>query len=127
MDHINKEELINYHNIHPYKKLQDLFPVNLAAKDLEGIYNASDDGNSFYINTPCIVALDKTIIKNKTYLLLDLYTDDHQIEEYRVKLLDAVYHDGSVNLLVQDIETDKKRIISQFLDSHTHYCPWFHD
>ena len=126
MDYINTEDLINYHNTYPYRKLQDLFPFHSTVAGLNDVYVASDDGYSFYINTPCIVALDKTIIKNKTYLLLDLETDDHQIDAFNVKVLDALfYKDGSVYILVQDIETDKKRIISQFLDSHTHYCPWF--
>ncbi len=87
MKHISKDELINYNNRHPDRKLQDLFHLNSEAESLDDIYVASDDGNLFYINTPCIVASSKTIIKDETYLLLDLETDE--IEEYRVKLLDA--------------------------------------
>ena len=71
-----------------------------------------------------IVASNKTITKETIYVLLDLETNDHHIEEFNVIVLDAFYNDGSVYLLVQDLLTDKKRIISQFLDRHTYNCPW---
>ena len=125
MNSIDYEQLIDYHNNNDKRKLQDLFPFNSTVAGLNDVYVASDDGKSFYINTPCIVASNKTIIKDITYLLLDLETDDHQIEEFNVKVLDAFFTDGSVYILIQDLLIDKKRIISQFLDSHTHYCPWF--
>ena len=123
MDLINKAELITYHNRCPYRKLQDLFPFHSTVAGLNGVYVASDDGKSFYINTPCVVAHNKTIIKGKTYLLLDIETDE--IDAVNVRVLDAFYKNGNAYILVQDIETNQKRVIDQFLESHMHCCPWF--
>ena len=125
MKSIDNEQLIDYYNNNSKRKLQDLFPFHSTLVGLNGVYVTSDDGKSFYVNTPCIVASNKTIIKDETYLLIDLEIDDPQIEEYRVKLPDAFYYDGSVNLLVQDIETIKKRVVTQFLERPMDICPWF--
>ncbi len=121
MNSINYSQLIDYHN--DKSKLQDIFPFHSTLAGLNGVFVANIDNESFYINTPCIVAFDKTIIKDETYLLLDLETDE--IEEYRVKVLDAFYKDGSAYILILDIETDKKRVISLFLESPIEICPWF--
>jgi hypothetical protein len=121
MNSINYNQLIDYHN--DKRKLQDLFPFHSTLAGLNGVFVANIDNESFYINTPCIVAFDKTIIKDETYLLIDLETDE--IEQYRVKFLDAFYKDGSAYFLVLDVSTDKKRVINQFLDPHTYNCPWF--
>ena len=43
---------------------------------------------------------------------MDLETDE--IEEYNVNVLDAFYKDGSAYILIQDVATDIKRIISIF-------------
>ena len=124
MNKINTEELINSHSRQPYNKLQDMFPFNSTEAGLNGVYVASDEGKSFYINTPCIVTSNKTITKETNYVL-DLETNDHHIKEFNAKVLDAFFTDGSVYILIQDLLTNKKRIISQFLDRPLDKCPWF--
>jgi hypothetical protein len=123
MKSIDNERLIDYHNNNRNRKLQDLFPYNSTLAGLNGVYFSIDDGNAYYINTPCIVAFDKIILKDETYLLIDLESDE--IEESQVKVLDAFYNDGSVFILTHDLLSDQKRIISQFIECSKDVFPWF--
>ena len=73
-----------------------------------------------------VVILHKTrtcFISLQGSIRLDLETDE--IEEYNVKVLDAFYKDGSAYILIQDVATDIKRIISLFLERSVNKCPWF--
>jgi len=42
-----------------------------------------------------------------------------------VKVIDAFIIDGSVYILIQDVETNKKRIIDQSLELPTNTFTWF--
>ena len=121
MESIDNERLIDFYNNNSKSKLQSLFPFTSTAA-LNGVYYAIDDG-AYNINLPCVVAFDKIILIDESYLFLDLEPDN--IEEYRVKVIDAFYADGSVYILIQDLLTDKKRIISHLIERSKDIYSWF--
>ena len=67
MNSIDYDQLIDYHNNNSKRKLQDLFPYHSTVAGLNGVYYAIEEGESYYINTPCVVAFDKIILKDETY------------------------------------------------------------
>jgi len=51
-------------------KLQDRYPYDSAIVGLNNLYIVDYKGD-FYINSPCIMVINKTIITGRTYLLVD--------------------------------------------------------
>jgi hypothetical protein len=103
-------------------KLQDLHPYDSAIVGLNNIYLVKYNGD-FYINSPCIMATDKTIRTGKTYVLVDNYKETG-VRITEVKLIDVYYDDGVINLIIQDIIAHKIFIRSQYFKCPQIHCNW---
>jgi hypothetical protein len=88
---------------------------------LNNLYVIDYEGN-YYINSPAIMATDKTIKRNNTYLLI--VHPDKNSKMYPVILLDAYFEDGFVHLNVQDIRTQKKFTIDHCIQCPETRCKW---
>lgn len=86
-------------------KLQDLHPYDKTIVGLNNLYIIDYEGN-FYINSPCIMATDKTICTGRTYLLV-YYHRATGVNITDVRLIDVYYDEGVINLTVQDIISQK--------------------
>lgn len=82
-------------------KLQDKHKYDSTVVGLENLYVVDSDGN-FFINSPAIMTPDRTIIRNNSYLLIEL-PDDKNRKMYPVTLIDAYYKECRVYLFVQDL------------------------
>jgi hypothetical protein len=88
---------------------------------LNKLYVVDYEGN-YYINSPAIMATDKTIKRNNTDLLI--IHPDKNSKMYPVILLDAYFEDGLVHLNVQDIRTQKKFTIDHCIQCPENRCKW---
>ena len=88
---------------------------------LNNLYVVDNEGN-YYINLPAIMATDKTIKRNNTYLLI--VHSDKNSKMYPVILLDVYFEDGFVHLNVQDIRTQKKFAIDHCIECAETKCTW---
>jgi hypothetical protein len=103
-------------------KLQDLHPYDSTILGLNNLYcTVGDDG--FYVNSPCILAPDKTITTGKTYILVDTSTGTG-VKMYSVKLLDGYFEDGVINLIVQDIISQRIFTIDHCIECAEKQCTW---
>ena len=93
-----------------------------AVVGLNGLYYTIGK-DSFFLQTPCIVAEDQIITIGIDYLLFGSHVG-LKIELSIVKLLNVRYDYGSVNLLIQDILSPKKYIITTCLDCGDIPCHW---
>jgi hypothetical protein len=103
------------------KHFQDLHPYDSAILGLDKLYIVDHKGD-FYINSPCIMATDKTISRGTNYLLVD-----HQgirVKMTKVGLIDCYFDDGVINLIVQDISTQETFMIDQPIECTEIDCKW---
>jgi hypothetical protein len=103
-------------------KLQDKHPFDSAIVGLNGTYTTVGE-DSFFVNSPCIIAKDQIITRGLNYQLYDSpigYTGEHN----EVKLLDVFYRDSSVNLIVQEPLSGMKYSVSQCLECEEVPCHW---
>jgi hypothetical protein len=103
-------------------KLQDLHPYDSFIVGINKIYYIDYEGN-FYINSPCIMATDKTIITGRTYLL----GYNHRGTEFKitdVELIDVYYDEGVINLIVHDIISQKTFCLNQYIKCPQNLCKW---
>jgi hypothetical protein len=103
-------------------KLQDLHPYDSAILGLNNLYIVDYKGD-FYINSPCIMATDKTISIGTTYLLVDHHCGA-RIKMTKVRLIDCFFDGGIINLIVQDISSQETFLIDQALESTEIDCTW---
>ena len=101
--------------------LQDQFPYDSSILGLNGTY--IDCGASFFINSDCILATDNTIAINKEYILSD-YSTNTGIKIFDVFLRDCYFYEGSINLIVQDVRSQRVFTISQCLECPYNDCTW---
>jgi hypothetical protein len=86
-------------------KLQDKHKYDSTVEGLENHFLIDSEDN-FFINSPAIISLDTTLIRNQTYLLIDSVKDKNG-KMYPVLFLDAYFKDGMVYLFVQDMLTQR--------------------
>jgi hypothetical protein len=103
-------------------KLQDKYLYDSAIVGLNNLY-CTVGADSFYINSPCILAYDKTISTGKTYILVN-YPKGTGIKMSDVKLLDGYFEDGVINLIVQDIISQRIFAIDQCIECAEKQCTW---
>lgn len=103
-------------------KLQDLHPYDSAIVGLNNIYIVDYKGD-FYINTPCIMAINKTIITGRTYLLVDNHRETG-VSMTDVNLIDVYFDEGVINLIVQDIISQKTFCLNQYIKCPQNPCKW---
>ena len=103
-------------------KLQDLHPYDSFIVGINNIYYIDYESN-FYINSPCIMATDKTIITGRTYLLVYNHGGT-SVNMTNVRLIDVYYDEGVVNLIVQDIISQKTFCLNQYIKCPQNLCKW---
>jgi hypothetical protein len=101
---------------------QDLHPYDSAVLGLNNLYIIDYKGD-FYINSQCIMVIDKIISIGTTYLLVDHHRGT-RIRMTKVRLIDCFFDGCIINLIVQDISTQKTFIIDQALESTEIHCTW---
>jgi hypothetical protein len=94
-------------------RLQDKHPYYSAVVGLENLYVVGP-GGSFYINSPAIMASDKTICTGETYIFIS-HPNGKNGKMYPVELRDVYYEDGTVNLIVHDLISQQTFKINQYL------------
>ncbi len=103
-------------------KLQDRHPYDSFPVGIKNIYYIDYKGD-FHINAPFIIAPKKTISTGCTYVLIEsLYTKKCIVR--KVRLQDAYYNEGTINLVLQDIISLETFIIDQKMNCMREYCKW---
>jgi hypothetical protein len=95
-------------------KLQDNHPYDSTILGLENLYLVDCEGN-FFINSPCIMATDKTLCTGRTYLLVDC-TNGKNARMYSVVLLDVYCEDYVIYLIVRDLLSQKVFDVAFYID-----------
>jgi hypothetical protein len=103
-------------------KIQDLHPYDKVVVGLNDLYIIDSDGN-FYINSPAIIAADKTICTGKTYLLINS-SKSNGVKMYSIELMDVYYEDSVVNLIVRDTISQHVFKIDQCIECARTQCKW---
>jgi hypothetical protein len=103
-------------------KLQDRYPYDSAIVDLNNLYIVDYKGD-FYINSPCIMVTDKTISTGRTYLLVNNPTGAG-VNMTDVRLIDVYFDEGVINLIVQEIISQKTFGINQYIECPQNLCKW---
>ena len=103
-------------------KAQDRYPYDKAGVGLNNQYIVDYEGN-FYINSPCIMVEEKTVITGNTYLLI-VQPSGRKSRYYAISLLDVYFDDGIVNLIVCDLITQRIFKINQCLECTEARCKW---
>jgi hypothetical protein len=96
-------------------KLQDKYKYDSTILGLENLYMIDYEGN-FFINSPCIMATDKTIYSGRTYLLFDC-TNGKNGRMCSVVLMDVYCEDYVIYLIVRDLLSQKIFNINFYIDN----------
>jgi hypothetical protein len=89
--------------------LQALFPYNKAIAEVQNVY--IDNGDSVYVNSPCIKARDHEITTGRTYVLIS--TVNGTVQASSVELLDIFYHNEHMYFLLMDTESLIVKLVHQ--------------
>ena len=101
--------------------LQDHFPYDSTITGLDGVFHPVGN-DSFFINSPCILAEDRIVSTSKIYWLAK-NDGNHTIQIHAVRILDAFIYSQQYYLLIHDFEVDKVMLLCQFLDDlNDYYC-----
>jgi hypothetical protein len=103
-------------------KAQERYQFDKAVVGLNNSFIVDCEGN-FYINSPCIMVEEKTVITGNTYLLI-VQPTGKKIRIIAVSLLDVYFDDGIVNLIVCDLLTQKIFKIDQCIECSEARCKW---
>jgi hypothetical protein len=114
--------IVFIHRLYMIMKTQDLFPYNSFIVGINNLYHTVDS-NSFYINSNCILATEKKITIGKVYIILTNTTDDG-FKMFDVNLVDCYYLDGIINLIVQDIRSQRRFTIDHCIEPPEGDCTW---
>jgi len=104
-------------------KLQDFFPFDSAVLGLENLYSEVSN-DSFFVNSPCVIAKDKILTKGKHYLIFDIPTKTG-ITITEIILIDLFYYAGNIYLISRDIDTHKVSLIHFCLECLQTNCMQF--
>jgi hypothetical protein len=95
-------------------KQQDKHNYDSAILGLENLYVVDYEGN-YFINSPCIMATDKTVYTGRTYLLVDCsYGKNSRM--YSVVLMDVYCEDYVIYLIVRDLLSHRIFNINLYID-----------
>jgi hypothetical protein len=103
-------------------KLQDLHPYDSFIVDINNIYFIDYQGD-FHINAKFILAANKTLSTGNTYVLM--YPNKRRnCIVHLVRLQDAYYSEGIINLLLQDIFSQETFTIVQQIECTGDHYKW---
>jgi hypothetical protein len=100
---------------------QDLHPTDTTILGLNRIFHTIGT-DSFFVNSPCIMAEDQIITRGLHYFLIGSQTSIN-LDLNTVILLDVYYH-GELNLIVQDVITGRKYKLTSCNGSQEKVCYW---
>jgi hypothetical protein len=103
-------------------KLQDLYPYDSAIVGLNNLYRFNYTGD-FFINAPFILARSKKISTGSTYVLIFGHPTKKCIV-HPVRLMDAYYSEGLINLVLQDIMSQETFAIDQQIECTEDHYRW---
>ena len=104
-------------------RAQDLYPFSSTIAGLNNIYTIVGS-NSFFINSNCILATEKTVSIGKEYIIFD-NTTHTGIKMSDVILVDCYYQEeGVINLIVRDIKSKREFTIHHCLKCPGNDCTW---
>jgi hypothetical protein len=100
-------------------KLQDLHPYDSFIVGINNIYFIDYQGD-FHVNAPFIIAANKSITTGNTYVLM--YPNKiRNCIVHQVRLLDAYYSEGIINLVLQHILSKEFTIDQQMKCTRDHF------
>lgn len=97
-----------------FMKAQDLHQYDSAIVGLNNLYRVDYRGD-FFINSPCIMATEKTIYTGRTYLLVDC-TNGKNGRMYSVVLMDVYCEDYVIYLIVREPLSHRVFNINLYID-----------
>jgi hypothetical protein len=103
-------------------KAQDKFKYDETIVGLNGIYHTIE-GDSFFVNSNCVIASGKKITRGKEYILFSRRTEKG-FNMVDVILVDCYYREGIINLIVQHIRSKRVFTIDHCLECHKIDCTW---
>jgi hypothetical protein len=103
-------------------KAQERFPYDSTVVGLNGIYHPIG-GNSFYINSNCLLATDKIITIGMEYIVFENPTEIG-IKMLDVKLVDCYYRKSIINLIVQDSRSQRVFTLHHCIECLENDCKW---
>ena len=103
-------------------RLQDFFPYDTVILGLLQVYHGVGL-DSFFINQPCIMVKDSIVTTGETYFLFS-YNDNQLSTSSIVKLIDTVYYNDQVYLLLADLLTDEVLLRNQPVNKNENKCQW---
>ena len=103
-------------------RIHDRYPYDSAILGLNGTYQTIGC-DSFYINSDCILATDKTISIGKEYIIFDSPTETRN-KMLDVTLIDCYYFEGIIHLIVRDIRSQRVFTIDHCLECPEIDCTW---
>lgn len=103
-------------------KLQDKFNYDSAILGLNNQYIASDDG-TFFVNHPCILTGEQTLIPEKTYLLITGFNPDGMYYSV-VKFIDCYHDNVLLNIFILDVHSKQPLKIQIDFNENKSECPW---
>jgi|SRR5450759_1482442 len=86
-----------------------------AILGLNDLYIVTNENGNFFINSSKIIADDKTIKINSTYLLVDS-SKGKSIKMYLVVLMDCSCQDNVIYLIVRDLQNQREINVDYFID-----------
>ncbi len=104
------------------KRFQDLHPYDQTIVGLDNLYIVDHKGD-FYINAFFIMETNKTLSKGTSYLLVD--NKETRVKMTKVRLIDCYFDGDIINLILQDISTQRTFTIAQQLECTENDCTWF--
>ncbi len=101
-------------------KEQKLVDYDSAVLGLNNLYYVVGE-NSFFINSYSILAANKIVTVGKTYIVFD-YASGKCVKTTDVLLLDVYYNKDSVNMILQEINSQQIFTIVLHVNDGEVYC-----
>lgn len=103
-------------------RAQSNFKYDDAIVGLNNLYRVNYNGD-FFINAPFILVTNKTLSTGRTYVLVD-NQKGAGVRMIDVNLIDVYFDEGVINLIVQDIISQKTFCLNQYIKCPQNLCKW---
>ncbi|WP_320112056.1 hypothetical protein [Draconibacterium orientale] len=103
-------------------KLQNKYNYDSTILGLNNQYIASEDG-TFYVNHPCILTGEQTLIPEKTYLLISGFNSDGMSYSV-VKFIDCYHDNVLLHIFILDVNSQQILNVQIDFNENKSECPW---
>lgn len=103
-------------------ELQNLHPIDTTILGLNRIFHSIGE-DSFYTSSPNILAQDRIISRGLRYFLIGT-TFSVNLDINIVILLDVIYLEDKLKLIVQDVISGRKYTLTDCPDCRDKFCSW---